>query len=106
MKMRVLARVGTTVLASCGLFGQSSPQRPAFEVASVKPISPQDRIIGLFTWPGGRVTATMYTLKQLIQEAYGVQPFQISGGPGWTGEERYDIDAKPPASSESSKSSP
>jgi len=33
---------------------------------------------------GGRITITNYTLRMLIHEAYGVQTFQISGGPKWT----------------------
>lgn len=46
------------------------------------------------------------TLEKLIEEAFSVQPFQVSGGPRWILEERYDIVAKPPASSESSKANP
>jgi uncharacterized protein (TIGR03435 family) len=82
---------------------QPAAERPAFEVASVKPINAQDRIIGMFTFPGGRISITMLTLKQLIQEAYSIQPFQISGGPRWLDDDRYDIEAKPPADSPSSK---
>jgi uncharacterized protein (TIGR03435 family) len=82
---------------------QPAAERPAFEVASVKPANPQDRSIGMYALPGGRISITMLTLKQLIQEAYSVQPFQISGGPRWIGDDRYDIEAKPPADSLSSK---
>jgi uncharacterized protein (TIGR03435 family) len=79
---------------------------PAFEVASVKLSTPQERIIGLFTYPGGRITASNYTLQMLIEEAYSVQPFQISGGPRWMGDDRYSLEAKPPASAKSSKLTP
>ncbi len=34
-------------------------------------------------------------LKSLIQMAYKVQPFQITGGAQWTDSEAYDIIAKP-----------
>jgi uncharacterized protein (TIGR03435 family) len=95
-----ITAAGLAVCAACAAFGQ---ERAAFEVASVKPSNPQVRSIGLSAWPGGRITITEYTLKQLIHEAYGVQPFQISGGPKWMDEDRYDIEAKPPASSSSSK---
>jgi uncharacterized protein (TIGR03435 family) len=98
--MRSLLAIGTAVLASSALFGQS------FEVASVKPSTPQESMIALFTYPGGRITVTNYTLGMLIEEAYSVQSFQISGGPRWIGDERYSIVAKPPASSKSSKSNP
>lgn len=96
----------TAVLASCGLFGQPAASPPAFEVASVKLSTPQERVIGLFTYPGGRITVTNYTLRMLIEEAYSVRTFQISGGPRWIDDERYSIVAKPPASSKSSKSMP
>jgi uncharacterized protein (TIGR03435 family) len=92
------------ILALNVAFGQAG--KPEFEVASVKPASRQDRVIGMFTRPGGRITITLYTLKMLIHEAYGVQAFQISGGQQWTDEDRYDIEAKPPANSPSSKYSP
>jgi uncharacterized protein (TIGR03435 family) len=77
-----------------------------FEIASVKPSTPEERSISMSTWPGGRITVTNFTLQQLIQHAYGVQRFQISAGPGWIDSDRYSIEARPPASSESSKFSP
>lgn len=104
--MRILIGIGAAVLSAYGLLGQSAANPPAFEVASVKPSTPQESIIGLFTYPGGRITATNYTLEMLIEEAYSVEPFQISGGPRWIGEDRYSIVAKPPESSKSSKSIP
>lgn len=96
--MRFLILATLTAVAALG--------QPAFEVASVKPSTEHDRIIGLFTYPGGRVTATNYTLKMLIHEAYHIEEFRILGGPRWAGEDRYNIEAKPPASSESSKWAP
>lgn len=103
--MQVFVGLGTAILASCGLYGQAASP-PAFEVASVKLSTPQERIIALSTYPGGRITATNYTLEMLMEEAYSVQNFQISGGPRWIGDERYSIEAKPPASSKSSESNP
>jgi uncharacterized protein (TIGR03435 family) len=77
-----------------------------FEVASVKPSTPQERDMTLATYPGGRITVRNFTLKQLIEHAYGVERFQITGGPAWIDTDRYSIEAKPPASSESSRFSP
>jgi uncharacterized protein (TIGR03435 family) len=93
--VRALVVASLTVAAA---FGQ-----PAFEVASVKP-SPEisQAPIGLFTYPGGRIVATDYSLRFLIHDAYGIEPYRILGGPRWAGEDRFDIEAKPPASSESS----
>jgi uncharacterized protein (TIGR03435 family) len=33
-------------------------------------------------------------LKLLVEEAYGVQGFLISGGPNWVNSERFDVIAK------------
>ena len=61
---------------------------------------------GVYTYPGGRVAFRGCTLQYLIEQAFNFQAFQVSGGPAWMQDERYDIDAKPPASSKSSKSIP
>jgi uncharacterized protein (TIGR03435 family) len=75
--------------------------QPAFEVASVKPTPPEVKIIGdLVSMPGGRVLATRCRLDQLLQEALGVKGFQLAGS---LPQDQYDIDARPPASSESSR---
>jgi uncharacterized protein (TIGR03435 family) len=92
--------------ASLGQAQQPAEMPLAFEVASVKPTDANTGPFGMFTYPGGRLTITQQTLKTIIQEAYGVNRFQVSGGPNWLDEDRYDIVAKPPASSESSKFSP
>jgi bla regulator protein blaR1 len=66
-----------------------------FEVASVKPADPNSRGMGLNRTPGNGLSATGVTLKALMEFAYNVQDFQISGGPGWFRTDRYDIAAKP-----------
>ena len=66
----------------------------SFDVASVKPSDPQARGVQMGLSPGGLFTARNITLKALIQEAWDVRDFQISGGPGWLDTERYDITAK------------
>lgn len=45
--------------------------------------------------PGGRITVTNMPLQSLIELAYHIQPFQISGGPPWMDSLHYDIEAKP-----------
>ncbi|HEY1493468.1 MAG TPA: TIGR03435 family protein, partial [Candidatus Solibacter sp.] len=78
-----------------------------FEVASVKSSTPATGVLGgVFTYPGGRVAFRGCTLQYLIEQAFDIQTFQVSGGPGWMQDQRYDIDAKPPASSKSGKSMP
>jgi uncharacterized protein (TIGR03435 family) len=43
---------------------------------------------------GGKFTATNVSLKELIQYAYHMQDFQISGTQGWMNSDRYDVIAK------------
>ncbi len=65
-----------------------------FEVASIKPSAPGGRGVRIQMAPGGRLDVSNVTLKILIQQAYGVKDFQISGGPGWINSDRYDVVAK------------
>jgi uncharacterized protein (TIGR03435 family) len=65
--------------------------RPQFEVASIKPSSSR-RIMNVRPLPG-RLTADA-SLQILAQYAYGVEPFEVVGGPNWLTSERYQIDAK------------
>src|SRR5439155_3671285 len=66
--------------------------RPQFEVASIKPSPFFDRIMNVRPLPG-RLTADA-TPQVLMQYAYGVQPFQLVGGPGWLASDHYEIEAK------------
>ncbi len=72
------------------VFGQPVA-RPKFEVASIKP-STEQRFKMVRPLPG-RLTADA-PVQLLIQNAYGVQPFQIAGGPDWVNSEHYQIEAK------------
>ena len=77
---------------------QSTEARPKFEVASVKPSNLADRRPLYQVGPDGRLTVVNFTLKMLIQKAYGIKLLQISGGPRWIGSDLFDIEAKPEAS--------
>lgn len=68
--------------------------QPKFDAASVKPNLLNDRIVTIDPDPGGHFAARGYTLKLLIQYAYSVKGYQISGGPGWLDDDRYDIVAR------------
>jgi uncharacterized protein (TIGR03435 family) len=83
-----------TVASALGQAAESTA-RPRFEVASIKPSS-SDRIMNVRPLPG-RLAADA-TLQVLMQYAYGVQPFQIVGGPGWLTSARYEINATAGAS--------
>jgi uncharacterized protein (TIGR03435 family) len=97
--MRVVI-AGLWLLSAAAMSAQ-----PAFEVASIKPTAGRE-VNGSYTYPGGKVTFRGCTLEYLIQLAFNLQQFQMSGGPGWMKTDRFDIDAKPPESSASSKSAP
>jgi uncharacterized protein (TIGR03435 family) len=44
--------------------------------------------------PGGRLVMENFSLRGLIQFAYGVRDFQLAGEPAWSGSVHYDVQAK------------
>jgi uncharacterized protein (TIGR03435 family) len=76
----------------------------AFEVVSIKPNNSggawtihalKSRTQGTAaSRVSGQVTLTNMPLREVIRIAYGLQPFQISGGPAWIHSEGYDIVVK------------
>ena len=75
----------------------------SFEVASIKPAAPMQSgriMIGMRGGPGtddpGQMTFTNSSLGDLIQSAYDVKSYQVTG-PGWLQTERFDVVAKVPA---------
>lgn len=62
-----------------------------FEVASVRPNLLNDKIVTIQVGPGGRFTARGYTLVLLMQRAYGVMDWNVTGGPDWIREDRFDV---------------
>ena len=109
----VLVRFFLAMVAAATLFrpdaaGSAQSQAPVgdrhFEVASVKPTSPQFfqgapgglaelRRVGISTLPGGRFTASTVTLKMLIANAFDVRDYQIEGGPPWLTSDFFEITA-------------
>jgi uncharacterized protein (TIGR03435 family) len=81
------------VAGACALHAQTDAS-PKFEVASVKQTAPGARGRRARVTPGGGFVAENATVRQLIEGAYSVQDFQISGGPSWLQTEGYSIDAK------------
>jgi uncharacterized protein (TIGR03435 family) len=73
-------------------FGVSLVFGQTFEAASIKLSDPSKRGSGMSTSPA-RIKVINSNLKFCIQMAFDVKDFQVSGGPGWTDTERYDIDA-------------
>jgi bla regulator protein blaR1 len=75
---------------------KAQPAQPekAFDVASIKPNAGGGGRGNLGARPGGRFQVDNQTVRGLIQMAYNLRDFQISGGPPWIKSERYDIEAK------------
>ena len=95
----------TLALNSLVMASGQGEQRPAFEVASVKPTPPPrpgDRVFygpprgGPGTSDPAQMTWKAVSLLSILMAAYDVQAFQISG-PDWAAATRYDIVAKVPA---------
>ncbi len=83
-----------TILLTLTVAGWAQQTPAEFEVASVRPNTGNDRIVTIDSTPEGNFHARGYSLKLLIQRAYGVKGFQISGGPKWLDEDRFDVVAK------------
>lgn len=68
-------------------------KKPAFEVASIRPavFGSHPRSI---QYSAGRFTASNVPLRALIEEAYDIRDFQVSGGPDWVNSDQYNITAK------------
>jgi uncharacterized protein (TIGR03435 family) len=81
------------LLSSGGAIAQTDPH-PEFEVATIKPGSLGIQGGWIRREPSGSLRVTNMTLKELIEQAYGVYPFQIYGGPAWVDSARYDVNAK------------
>lgn len=88
--IRRILQASSAIVFSLSAFGQ------AFDAASIKPDTSGT---GHFSIHTGAATLTMtnVTLKDCILLAYHLQDFQISGGPGWLGSQKFDIEAKSPA---------
>ena len=107
MRRLVLAAFVTVALPAFRANAQSTdPASLRFEVAAVKPsMSPADLarvatngsisfpFFGVRTQPGGRLQA-LSNLQGLILTAYGIQSFQIEGGPKWLTSDYFEVTAK------------
>ena len=71
--------------------------KPVFDVATIKPSAPDAKGQSILVGRGGAnlFTTTNTTLNDLITFAYGLHARQVTGGPAWLENERYDITGKP-----------
>lgn len=68
---------------------------PSFDVATIKPNPSGGSSLQGLTIRGRNMVVRNGSLEDLITFAYSVQIKQIVGTQGWTGSDRYDIDAVP-----------
>lgn len=80
------------LLLVCPGFAQ---QPLKFEVASIKPSKPDAQGGFIRFMPGGGLNMSNVPLRFMITFAYDVRDFQVSGGAGWVGTERFDVMARP-----------
>ena len=83
-----IALVGPWALA------QPGTKRLEFEIASMKPADPSVRTSNWLLGAGESLTIVNVPLRKIILYAYDIRDFQLAGGPGWVGDDRYDIMAK------------
>jgi len=96
-----MSRVLACVFLLCAVVAARTPAQdsPTFEVASIRPASPQTNDVRAgVRIAGAQVRFVSMSLKDLIGTAYGVKPQQIIG-PDWLGQERFDLAATIPAGS-------
>ena len=67
-----------------------------FEVVSVRPGNPNDPGSSGRSTPGS-IEMRNTTLNTLVRSAYGLNEFQLVGGPKWAGSARFNVIAKMPA---------
>lgn len=73
---------------------KSDGPKPQFEVATVRPNTSGESGASLNIRPGGRMIGTNQMARNLIRNAFNLQPFQLIGGPDWMDSDRFDINAK------------
>jgi uncharacterized protein (TIGR03435 family) len=82
-----------TLAAQQGTSAPAGEPIPKFEVTSVKRNTSGDGFTTVSLAPT-RPTFINMAVRQLIVRAYGVQQFQVQGGPSWITGDRFDITAK------------
>jgi uncharacterized protein (TIGR03435 family) len=69
-------------------------QTPRFEVISIKPNMSEDSTMQMDPPIGGRLAARNVSVNWLIKFAWKLRWDQISGGTGWIGSSKSDVDAR------------
>ena len=94
-----LAPVAMSLAAT--LVAGAAAQEPkilAFEVASVRPNRSGDVSMDITRLVGNDFSVVNAPLRDLIKYAYEVADYELVGAPDWASRDRFDIQAKGPAS--------
>jgi uncharacterized protein (TIGR03435 family) len=92
--MRATSRGIVLLLAAGAVSAQPQDAHPAYEAASVK-VNTSGSGSSSSNGSKGQIVMSNQTLKRLIERAYGVKPFQVTG-PDWMEAVHFDIAAKYP----------
>ena len=84
-------KIRLAVLAS--FLAQAAPPGPTLEVATIKRNTSASEAARVSA-QASRVTITNNPLRNIIRNAWGLQGFQIVGGPEWINTDWWDIVAK------------
>ncbi len=83
--------IGPDLLNSCRALAQKSADLPEFEAVSITSNKSGEARSGFRPAPGGKLNAVNVTAKFLIEWAYLVRDYQVSGEPKWVDTDRFDV---------------
>jgi uncharacterized protein (TIGR03435 family) len=97
---RVRVSASAVLLLGCVFAGAFAPRwiafaqaLPEFEVATIKPGSPETHGTMTSAQPG-KLTLKNITLREAVRMAYRLNEPELFGGPKWVDSEHYDIDGR------------
>src|SRR5215469_158862 len=102
MNAGALLFAGTLGISSVWLIAQSQSAPLHFDAASIKLANAPEPgraakamgMAGRIETSPGRLSVRTATLQDLIEAAYDVADYQVSGGPAWVKSERFAMEAK------------
>jgi len=89
--MKHIACGASALLLALTIVVAQEPSAPLDYVASVKRNTAGGGLIRIMP---GNISVTGMPAGMLVRLAYGLQDFQMTGGPGWLFSDRFDIEAK------------
>ena len=92
--MNFLARILVYGLYGAMAAGVAAQSPETFEVAAIKPDDPMNPGTSYRFEPGGSIRIDGATLQNLVQFAYDLRDFQLTGAKGWMTTEKFAIHAK------------